>query len=302
MGPTMGEMFYLRELAEDCAPTASTSSSSADRRWSSPEARVRRSIRRPSIEAMRVRLIPPATTGRCRAAPSTGWIFAGNLVNKSLGNDRFRHRPSKNGRSDGVGDGGGTDRRVAPAGGSRRSAICHLFGHRSGRALGGCSSSGLPGGLSGAGVKARTVAFESIDGPPETVFSNLVQQLNQEAQARQVSVVSRKRPRNTGTAAMSPPMCRASRPRFPGLGCLRCRPPARHAAHGRRTRCARTHGLVRRRRPGDEPHRPERNDPPLGLLTDPSAPAPPAPRKTAQCGVPAVAERHPRIRPDRRPQ
>jgi hypothetical protein len=35
------------------------------------------------------------------------------------------------------------------------------------------------------------VAFESIDGPPETVFRTLVQQLNQEAQARQVAVVSR---------------------------------------------------------------------------------------------------------------
>jgi hypothetical protein len=58
-------------------------------------------------------------------------------------------------------------------------------------ALGGCSSSGLPGALSGAGGQARTVAFESIDGPPETVFKNLVRELNQEAQARQVSVVSR---------------------------------------------------------------------------------------------------------------
>jgi hypothetical protein len=58
-------------------------------------------------------------------------------------------------------------------------------------ALGGCSSSGLPGAFSGAGGQARTIAFESIDGPPETVFKNLVRELNQEAQAQQISVVSR---------------------------------------------------------------------------------------------------------------
>ena len=49
----------------------------------------------------------------------------------------------------------------------------------------GCSSSALPPGIS------TTVAFESIDGPPETVFRNLVLRLDQEAQAQQVAVVSR---------------------------------------------------------------------------------------------------------------
>jgi hypothetical protein len=58
-------------------------------------------------------------------------------------------------------------------------------------ALGGCSSSGLPGAFSAGGGQARTVAFESIDGPPETVFKTLVRELNQEAQAQQISVVSR---------------------------------------------------------------------------------------------------------------
>jgi hypothetical protein len=43
----------------------------------------------------------------------------------------------------------------------------------------------------GLAAGGTTVAFESIDGPPETVFRNLVQKLNEEAQARQVSVVSR---------------------------------------------------------------------------------------------------------------
>lgn len=36
-----------------------------------------------------------------------------------------------------------------------------------------------------------TVAFESIDGPPETIFNKLVVQLNQEAGAHHISVVSR---------------------------------------------------------------------------------------------------------------
>lgn len=36
-----------------------------------------------------------------------------------------------------------------------------------------------------------TVAFESIDGPPPTIFNRLVQDLGEEASARQVAVVSR---------------------------------------------------------------------------------------------------------------
>jgi hypothetical protein len=40
-------------------------------------------------------------------------------------------------------------------------------------------------------VRGPTVAFESIDGPPESVFNRLVQQISDEADARQVAVVSR---------------------------------------------------------------------------------------------------------------
>ena len=87
---------------------------------------------------------------------------------------------------------GWTDRRDAPVGGIVRAVQFATFlSIAAAVALGGCSSSGLPGALSGAGGEARTVAFESIDGPPETVFKNLVRELNQEAQSRQVSVVSR---------------------------------------------------------------------------------------------------------------
>src|ERR1700722_12107710 len=87
---------------------------------------------------------------------------------------------------------GWTDRRDAPFGGIVRAVQFATFlSIAAAVALGGCSSSGLPGALSGASGEARTVAFESIDGPPETVFKNLVRELNQEAQSRQVSVVSR---------------------------------------------------------------------------------------------------------------
>jgi hypothetical protein len=54
----------------------------------------------------------------------------------------------------------------------------------------GCVTSG-PTGLSIAGPGAPTVAFESIDGPPEPVFRKLVAQLTEEANARRIAVVSR---------------------------------------------------------------------------------------------------------------
>ena len=40
-------------------------------------------------------------------------------------------------------------------------------------------------------TRGPTVAFESIDGPPESVFHRLVQQISDEAEARQVAIVSR---------------------------------------------------------------------------------------------------------------
>src|SRR5712692_4616910 len=58
-------------------------------------------------------------------------------------------------------------------------------------AVAGCTTSGPPvlGTIGGSGQ--RTVAFESIDGPPEQLFRKLVTQLGEEASARQVAVVSR---------------------------------------------------------------------------------------------------------------
>jgi hypothetical protein len=57
-------------------------------------------------------------------------------------------------------------------------------------ALAGCDTTGQ----SAPGVAANgqpTVAFESIDGPPDPVFRRLVSTLNDEARARQLAVVSR---------------------------------------------------------------------------------------------------------------
>jgi hypothetical protein len=47
---------------------------------------------------------------------------------------------------------------------------------------------------SASGAANATVAFESIDGPPIGIFNRLVQNLNEEADARQVAVVSREGP------------------------------------------------------------------------------------------------------------
>src|SRR3984893_5630086 len=70
-------------------------------------------------------------------------------------------------------------------------SLCTIFGCALMTA--GCSSSGPPV-LGAARLGAPTVAFESIDRPPETVLHTLVLQLTEEARARQVAVVSREEP------------------------------------------------------------------------------------------------------------
>lgn len=52
-----------------------------------------------------------------------------------------------------------------------------------------CTTTGQPTAVSA--TRGPTVAFESIDGPPESVFNRLVQQISDEAEARQVAIVSR---------------------------------------------------------------------------------------------------------------
>lgn len=61
----------------------------------------------------------------------------------------------------------------------------------------GCNSTGsnTPGPpLAAAPGGAPVIAFESIEGPPESIYGKLVQNLSEEADARQVAVVSRAAP------------------------------------------------------------------------------------------------------------
>jgi hypothetical protein len=83
----------------------------------------------------------------------------------------------------------GTYRRAAWRwAGARRLAVIVLAG----LGLAGCSTAGSPlfGGTNSGGT---TVAFESIDGPPEAVFNKLIAQLTEEATTRKLSVVSREK-------------------------------------------------------------------------------------------------------------
>ncbi len=59
-----------------------------------------------------------------------------------------------------------------------------------GLALAGCQTDGS--GM--AGGSSRTLAFESIDGPPKATFEKLVGHLTTEAEAQKVEVVSRSQP------------------------------------------------------------------------------------------------------------
>lgn len=62
-----------------------------------------------------------------------------------------------------------------------------------GLALAGCQTDGT-GVASNGGSTSRTLAFESIDGPPKDTFDRLVTRLSSEAELNQVAVVSRTQP------------------------------------------------------------------------------------------------------------
>jgi hypothetical protein len=58
-------------------------------------------------------------------------------------------------------------------------------------ALGGCASGGAPGASFAMASEGPTVAFESIDGPPQAVFDRMVSVLDSETRLRNLQVVSR---------------------------------------------------------------------------------------------------------------
>ncbi len=92
---------------------------------------------------------------------------------------------------------GGTDRR---AGAPRTKSGIRLLGLTAALmlALGGSACNSTTGQLPTPGPLASgsgpTIAFESIDGPPESVYAKLVRHLSEEAGARQIAVVSRGAP------------------------------------------------------------------------------------------------------------
>lgn len=60
--------------------------------------------------------------------------------------------------------------------------------------VGGCSTApqtATQGAMAAVTVHGPTVAFDSIDGPPESIFRQFVQDLNDEATSRQMAMVSR---------------------------------------------------------------------------------------------------------------
>ena len=63
-------------------------------------------------------------------------------------------------------------------------------------ALGGaaCNSTTAQSPALVSAARGPTIAFESIDGPPESIYAKLVQSLAEEAGARQIAVVSRGAP------------------------------------------------------------------------------------------------------------
>ena len=80
----------------------------------------------------------------------------------------------------------GTERRARRSAGvsARVAVVLAALG------LAGCSTAGFS--LLGRSADGTTtVAFESIDGPPEAVFNKLIAQLTEEAATRKLSVVSR---------------------------------------------------------------------------------------------------------------
>lgn len=63
-----------------------------------------------------------------------------------------------------------------------------------GLALAGCQTDGTGVASTSGGSASRTLAFESIDGPPKDTFDRLVTRLSSEAELNQVAVVSRSQP------------------------------------------------------------------------------------------------------------
>ena len=119
-------------------------------------------------------------------------------------------------------------------------------------ALGGCAGGGGAVNSFAMAGSGPTIAFESIDGPPQPVFDRMVGVLNSESKLRSLSIVSREGVgRLPGTKlSRRPGKPRTNHHRL-GLGRLRPEPAARAASVRRGTgRQGRARPLDRRRRSG----------------------------------------------------
>src|SRR6185436_6503693 len=76
---------------------------------------------------------------------------------------------------------------------SRRVRLGGLLAAALGLAVSGCTTAPqVP--VAYASTRGPTIAFESIDGPPESIFRKYVQNLSDEANARQMAIVSSEGP------------------------------------------------------------------------------------------------------------
>src|SRR5690349_7868933 len=81
----------------------------------------------------------------------------------------------------------------APCRMSRHARLGGLLATVLGFSVAGCSTAPQPPAAY-ASARGPTIAFESIDGPPESIFRKYVQDISDEANARQMAIVSREAP------------------------------------------------------------------------------------------------------------
>jgi hypothetical protein len=83
---------------------------------------------------------------------------------------------------------------MAPRAALRRARLGGLLAAALGLGVAGCANAPQQVPAAYASARGPTIAFESIDGPPESIFRRYVQNISDEANARQMAIVSREAP------------------------------------------------------------------------------------------------------------